>query len=407
MDFLKWYKNKVESGEEEPPPELWDDIQNDLDIDQVYKRLEKSLARDRREVWLWRATAAAGILLLLATGALLLFLPDQQSQFAREEKSPSQKQDTIHVADPVQSPEGEEIRMATLTGRPAQTRSQEEPHDGITTTVILPETENEDNSFPKETGKEGYAEFDNEFENIPQPSYILPETEYTPVTPKLAIEERPSLPENPQPPEEKGGPFSRFTVSMNGEIANTWLVNNKTMEGMDPKEFTATQATFTGNYGFGLATNLSERWDLIGQFSLTRQQGQNYQEYIQGQYVSNNISLEYFDVALRARYYPFRENTHHSFSAGLYNGFLKSASQKTGQQTHNIASEYTDNDLGIIAGYEYQASLSDHFTLGTGIFLRSGLRNVFSGNDQISSNLNQSYNTSFNISLSVGYTFSL
>ncbi|MFW5754775.1 MAG: PorT family protein, partial [Marinilabiliaceae bacterium] len=120
MDFLKWYKNKIESGEEEPPPELWDDIQNDLDIDQVYKRLEKSLARDRREVWLWRATAAAGILLLLATGALLLFLPDQQSQFAREEKSPSQKQDTIHVADPVQSPEGEEIRMATLTGRPAQ-----------------------------------------------------------------------------------------------------------------------------------------------------------------------------------------------------------------------------------------------------------------------------------------------
>ena len=408
MDFLKWYKNKVESGEEEPPPELWDDIQNDLDIDKVYQRLEKSLNRDRREVWLWRATAAAGILLLLATGALLLFSPDQQSQFAREEKSPSQKQDTTHVAEPVQSPEGEEIRMATLTGRPAQIRSQEKTHDGITTTVILPETENnEEISLPRETGKEGYAKFEHEFENIPQPSYQLSETKYIPVTHKLALEERPSLPEDTYQPEKKDGPFTTFTVSVNGEIANTWLVNNKTIEGMDPNEFTATRATFTGNYGLGVETNLSERWDLIGQLSLTRQQSQNYQEYIQGQYVSNNINLEYFDVALRARYYPFRKNRNHSFSTGLYNGFLKSASQKTGQQTQNIASEYTDTDFGVIAGYEYRAPLSENITLGTGVFLRSGLKNVFSGNEMISSNLNQSFNTSFNFSLSVGYTFSL
>ena len=407
MDFLKWYKNKVESGEEEPPPELWDDIQNDLDIDKVYQRLEKSLNRDRREVWLWRATAAAGILLLLATGALLLFAPHQEPQMARQEQPQSQQNDTSRIIEPLLPSEGKEFRMATLEHQPVQIRPGKKEHDNISTTLLLPGMENEQNSLREESGQEGFAAFEHEFENIPQPSYHLPETGYTPVTPKLALKERPSLPEDPYQPEKKGGPFTTFTVSVNGEIANTWLVNNKTIKGMDPSEFTATRATFTGNYGLGVETNLSERWDLIGQLSLTRQQSQNYQEYIQGQYVSNNINLEYFDVALRARYYPFRKNRNHSFTAGLYNGFLKNASQKTGQQTQNIASEYTDTDFGVIAGYEYRASLSDHITLGTGVFLRSGLKNVFSGNEMISSNLNQSYNTSFNFSLSVGYTFSL
>ncbi len=407
MDFLKWYKNKVESGEEEPPPELWDNIQNDLDIDLVYQRLEKSLERDRREVWLWRATAAAGILLLLATGTLLLFFPGQEPQMAREEQSQSPKNDTLRVIEPVLTSEGKEIRMATLERQPVQIKSQEEEHDDISTTLILPVPESEKNALPRESSQQGFAAFEHEFENIPQPSYHLPEVEYTPVTPRLAMEERPSLPEDLYQPEEKDGPFSKFTVAVNGEIANTWLINNKTIEGMDPDEFTATRATFTDNYGLGLETNLSERWDLIGQLSLTRQQSQNYQEYIQGQYVSNNINLEYFDVVLRTRYYPFRKNMNHAFSAGVYNGFLKSASRKTGQETHDVASEYTDTDFGIIAGYEYRAYLSDHITLGTGIFLRSGLKNVFAGNQMISSNLNQSYNTSVNFSLSVGYTFSL
>ncbi|MGM0376050.1 MAG: outer membrane beta-barrel protein [Bacteroidota bacterium] len=410
MDFLKWYKNKVESGEEEPPPELWDEIQNDLDIDLVYKRLEKSLARDKREVWLWRATAAAGILLLLATGALLLFSPEQQTQFARDEEPQSQQKDTMRIVEPHQSPE-EEVRMASLVSQPARTKPLQEEHDAISTVLIVPESKGEEFSRPQEQGDEALTGFDHEFEhefkNIPQPSYHLPETEYTPVTPELSLRERPSLPEKNFQPEEKSGPFSTFTVSVNGEIANTWVVNNKTIEGMNPDELTATQATFNGNYGIGLETNLSPRWDLIGQLSLTRQQGQNYQEYIQGQYVSNNINLEYFDVALRARYYPLRDNMHHSFSAGLYNGFLKSASRKTGRRSQNITSEYTDTDFGVVAGYEYRASLSDHITLGTGIFLRSGLKNVFSGNQMISSNLNQSYNTSVNFSLSVGYTFSL
>ncbi|MFO8001059.1 MAG: PorT family protein [Marinilabilia sp.] len=410
MDFLKWYKNKIESANEEPPPEIWEEIQNDLDIDQVYERLEESLAKDRRKVWLWRASAAAGILLLISAGTLMLFSPQPQQEenaIAQKEEQAVEPSDSVRTIQPDLLPF--DSKVARLEKQPSEEKEDIQINQNIETPgkVLVDIQESDTAQEQEQEMDENKPDLEYEFTPSGKTEFAFSEPGLTPVNSGLT---EPTgltspLPEAKPIGEEKA--FSKFTVVASGEIANTWLVNNKTLEGMDPNEFTATRPTFTSNYGFGLETNLSGRWDLVSQISLTRQQGQNYEEYIQGHYVSNNTNLEYFDVSLRARYQPFRENMYHTLSAGLYNGFLKSASQHTDGETNDITPEYTGTDFGIIAGYEYRAPLSDHLTLGTGIFLRTGLKNVFSGNEMISSNLNQSYNTSFNFSLSLGYTFSL
>jgi hypothetical protein len=410
MDFLNWYKNKIESANEEfeLPEELWDDIQNDLDIDLVHRRLNNSLTKDRQKAWLWRGSVAAGILLLLSLGSIYLFTPYSN-----------------HT--PIAQNEYETIQSDTIL-KPAQTIDIIIPiiQPGITDVSLIAEN---NASLSKKTGiklsetlstSQPYSAYsitasnsdritNNLMGSIETTKFVLPKPKYT--APPINLSANNTFvyehPASAQKILENRQPFSKITIALTGEFANTWLLNNKTLEGLQPQEFTATQPTYSRNYGLSVAANINNKWDIVSQLKLARDNSQTYHEYIHGKYVSNTINLEYFDVALTGRYHPFSNNPEHAFSTGLYTGLLQKATQNINGSTSNITSDYANIDFGLIAGYEYQTPLSDQITLGAGLFYRMGLKNVFSGNKIVAADLNRSYNTSFNFSLSIGYTISL
>lgn len=54
MDFLKWYKNKIESGNLEPPESVWENVQDQLDIDHSWQKINAHLeqkATVKRQFW--------------------------------------------------------------------------------------------------------------------------------------------------------------------------------------------------------------------------------------------------------------------------------------------------------------------------------------------------------------------
>jgi hypothetical protein len=418
MDFLKWYKNTIESGQELPPEELWDDIQNDLDIDMVYNRIEKSLKKDRQKIWLRRASAAAGILLFLSAGIWLLNQSKQavtptvvQNNKSEKEEDSLQKAKINIPTDSLQYRRIAEFKENEIDGDTVKTEKLISPHNDISPQKIVKVTtlfatkdtsDNKNNAIAKQ-------KFDVRFNTMASTEFVLPEQKYTDIQEKLITELSLNEPEK-HPHENKlslSGIFSKLTFSADGEFANTWLINKKTIEGLDPQELTATKPTFNNNYGFSIAGSLNDRWEMVSSFTVTRQNGQQYKEYYHGKYVSNSINLDYMDIALKARYKPFRNNLNHALSAGIYSGFLQNATQTINGETTNITSDYTNTDFGLVAGYQYLAPVSRNITVGAGLFYRMGLKNVFAGNQMVNSSLNHSTNTSFNFSLSVGYTFSL
>ncbi len=422
MDFLKWYKNKIESAGEEPPESLWEDIQNDLDIDLVYSRLEQSLDNKRRNLFFWRASAAASLLLLLSVSTWMFFSPsDREMSVAQNEEFLPKRTDSIQLPSdeirimqlPLQDHETAVAKFETFSGEEPDSINTINTNTAALTEELRATDSRPDQSNTDETQKIISQKLSPRFADnnlsMSDPKYSMPSE-------KPEFNNYVTAIQNNEPNNNEGRiteqrddhkPLSRFTIALNGEYANTWLVNNKTIEGLRPQELTATRPTFSGNYGFSLSANLSQRWDIVSRIGLSSQYGQNYNEYFQGKYVSNSISLEYFDITLAGRYRPFREDLNHSFSAGIYNGFLKNARQSIDGNTISITSDYTDTDFGLMAGYEYRTPLADNITLGAGISYRMGMKNVFAGNELISSNLNRSANTSFNFSLSIGYTFSL
>ena len=68
MDFLKWYKYSVESGDQEPPESVWENIQDELDIEQSWQVINQHLSlktvRQRNTV----LAIAASLLVLISVG---------------------------------------------------------------------------------------------------------------------------------------------------------------------------------------------------------------------------------------------------------------------------------------------------------------------------------------------------
>lgn len=85
MNFLKWYKNIFESNELDPPPETWGQIQDQLDIDNSWQVIDKTLHTRARPALRIRIAAAASLLILVAAGASWIYISSLQNTGPGEE----------------------------------------------------------------------------------------------------------------------------------------------------------------------------------------------------------------------------------------------------------------------------------------------------------------------------------
>ena len=130
------------------------------------------------------------------------------------------------------------------------------------------------------------------------------------------------------------------------------------------------------------------------------QNKQQYNEYINGKYVTSALELDYYTIALQGKY---RFPTKHTMIFGGYFGLMKTAKQSVEEEIFVLDNEYSNYDYGLIVGYEYPISLSRRFTFSPGLFAKVGLNNVFAGNEYIPFYLNKTQNASINLSFSVAY----
>ncbi|GEM_PF-1808779 len=112
-DFHQWYASRIENPQEEPSEQVWNNIQDELDIDQSWQRISERLDRSwrKRTRELFTAIAAAALLLF----ALQIFLPsaDDTAFQPREKTNVAQKQETgTQKHDKQQKPSKEEGQKA-------------------------------------------------------------------------------------------------------------------------------------------------------------------------------------------------------------------------------------------------------------------------------------------------------
>ena len=90
MDFLKWYKNKIESNNQEPPENIWGNIQDELDIEESWLFIKTHLNKKSYINRQYLFAAAATILFFILAGGYWFFKP-QLKQYKIEQLSENNK----------------------------------------------------------------------------------------------------------------------------------------------------------------------------------------------------------------------------------------------------------------------------------------------------------------------------
>lgn len=390
MDFDKWYRTEIESNQEDPPGALWDSIQDDLDTDLVWLRLSGNLPARRVPIWATLGMAAS-VALLVGFAAWFFWVgefaaPGPAPMAAEQAGAPAQESTTIITSTNQKT----ESHKPVLALEPAPSKNKA---FGVSPSLVV--FEEEEKTIFVARSEVIYIIPSKPAGEIASASAAKTNIE---TSPRSNLEAEFLAAINP----ERTAPT--FSIGVVGQFANTWLLNQKTIRGLQSQELTNTNASFGKNFGITTFVPLSERSGFKSELFLFSQSRQNYNEYIAGKYALTALELNYTSITLQYSQRFGRGFSPHMLSLGVYAGALLQARYFEGSTAQKVKDQYSNTDLGLVAGYEYFIPVSGQLFLGTGIFARYGLTNAFSGDQEIPAYLNRTRNAAFVFSLSLNYS---
>jgi hypothetical protein len=383
MRIEKWYKSVVESNKENPPESVWEGVQDAIDIDMVWSRIETELGAKRQKNSFLPIAAAASVFLAIGVTGLLFFLtPTKELVPLAEQNTLLEEQTNLEIQK-----EDSKVLPPSIAGAdisPARTIAP----------VGLPYAQTIEHQ--KEIEYELIASADNE-----QALALLPLAARS-IPVQIANEKVLAVDAyQPLAKLDNSNPLlASVYIGLTGQLGNTWVLSSKTLSGLQSDEFTATSLTFGKNVGLQAGANLNSKWAMHTDFLWISQNRQQYNEYLNGKYVSSLMEFDYYTFTALAKY-QFRPR--HLLVTGGYLGLMQSANQIINGKFDALDDEYSRWDYGLILGYEHPIPLGSRFTISTGAFMKVGLNNIFTGNEIVPYYLNKTQNISFNLSLSVSY----
>lgn len=396
--FTEWYKQKIESNPYDPPESVWNNIHDELDIENVWQRITYELHHEKRKV-LQRTipyAAAAAILLLL----LLLnpFKPQRSYELANSELN----KNFPRLNQPVKQKKNIRGEDYIAQRGISKEQSSADAAADLSTPAINPAASV---TASTETKKEESESAVSELQKLntlqanidaPLPQTMIAENNLPGSKPAIASKE-----------EEKAQP--KFYAGLSGELGKSWLLSNKTIYSITESPYSSANPASESAYGFMGGVKLNDKWSVELAAFFNNNSGQIYKEYMEGQLVTNQISLNYSTFNIKGRYKIISKTLNlpvsHNLMFGTYMGYLNNASQSIDSETSNIRPDYRNYDLGLLIGYEIDSQILPNYTLSTGIQIDPGLINIYKGNEELPASFNQTYNASIGINITIKRSF--
>jgi len=385
--FTEWYKQQIESNPYDPPESVWNNIHNELDVDNVWQRISSHLQKEQRRELIPYLAAASAILLFF------LFYPFQNKQ-------------SYNLAENEISRNLPKITVPSEQGKTKSLYTEEDARTPEEFASSAFNTLNTEDYFSMAVNREESQGIErtttsNKFTKLNKRSSGLTEVQYKPIL----ASHQPNNPEKKEAQQEEEKYKPQFYAGVSGELGKSWLLSNKTIYSMTSSPFSSANPSDESVFGFNGGVKLSERWAFELGASFNGNKGQIYKEYTDGQLVTNQISLNYSSLNIKGKYKFISKTSNlpvsHNLVFGTYLGYLSNADQKIESISNNIKSDYKNYDLGLILGYEIDAHILPNYTLSTGVQIDPGLINIYKGNEELPASFNRTYNASIGINISI------
>ena len=391
VNFDTHYRGLVNSGSVEPPGHVWEALAADLAVDAVWSNISEDLdlAGVTRLENISFATSVG-----IALVALLLLIrpisgpplerPLQQSQ-ATETEVPQ----TFHIeTNPVISDSEllpEERDMSTASGVVVARQSNQ----GIT--ALSGPVQH----AASESGWESQMNMPIDFqkEGILLSGSDLQLIEMRPIQTSFEFIAQPAP--------------SRGFAGIVGSLQNTWLLNDKTLTGFSPQELHTTKAVFTRQFGITAGSRLKRHFTIAGELFFSSNYSQNYEEYQNGQYVTNVVDVDYTKLNLILEADLSRNeyaNGHTALILGPSVGLLTRATETLDGVNVDATQSYNRYMVGVVAGVQRNFNIIPQIQAYGGFRLSYGLTNIYGGTTSVPAAFRSTHPAAINLTLGLRYS---
>lgn len=388
---------KSEKGEVRifPDDDMWEWIQDDLDIQDIWGRIDLTLERrDRIQKIVKSAMKSIFAILLLASVSIaaitLMQKPDSQNNFIALQQEyteePAKK-------DIVESPQQEE-QAATMT-KPRLAINKYSPNS------IRPLT---DFNGVVNNGRTGISEV-----QILEPTISM-------------MEEMKKRNGNDDSSDGDPGEWwaaadmsskdvQGFYVGGIGGVKNQWLLSASTINSFKQQEPAYPVAVFSQTYGVSAGMVVNDKFNVQSDMFFITKNGLKQVDYEAGHSIAKEIQFGYYKLGLSGVFkkkmlkkskLPVTNN----FVLGVYGGWLRSGELIVDQElVSDISNDYRNGDFGLVGGYELSFLAGNHFAIAPGFRYHQGLMNIYKGTEEVPAEFNRTLNTSFELNLGLRYLF--
>lgn len=444
-ESAEWYKKWLSGLTESPPESVWENISEELDLDEVWDKVSdelpvKPLVPQYEYPVLSRIGSAgrwavAVVMLVLLTTPipeqLSSILPVSESlpeikttpedpsknsdQFAEIQTEDTDGRDQVKETDTYNKKEERRNNTSyTPSNALAENQSttiQSQDHDDL---YINREPSNifdaqqATNGIAAHEPREARQDVAGNVTLLPAPESLLAEISQIEAG-IIAVNDQAdrieSAPGELRKTSEKRK--IRFEVGVLSNLNNVWLLNRETQEGLRSQSLIDTRSTYGTDIGAFVHLSTRQKDGVQVEFYALSETGQSYNAYIDALYQTKTIRLEYYKMQILYRRLIFNRFSFLSVYAlgGGYLSRLNNAELSIGSSHENVTNQYSSLDYGLTVGLETVIPISRRLQLSPGIRAFYGTRNIFEGNQYLTSDLLPTNSASVGISMAFRYKF--
>ena len=456
-EFENIVSNKLNQLDENPPSGVWDNISDELDLQDVWNNISNEL--DVQEVWqnidskltviarrqTFVKVASFAALLLLLIGSSFLFVKPTDKHLGRlvsdyplvknnyselaqvklKNGSPSSDLTTVSEKKAKSSKQVAKSKKATKSkkelkkeakknlnstkqnlsnGAIATNRSYKRKAKGHASKKTI-NPKSEENQLPLI----GFGS------NAHPIAVIQPFNMFTMLQPDSEETTMARLNQNTLSHPAKDAGYTPKCVDRTGYLivgssytySNTWILNSISSSSYERNSLNQTNISFGYVYSLFIGYHLSSRLTLQSECLINNKQEQSYIEYREGKRVYENLEINYTQVNLLAKKtnpQVLFNNLPASFNyiGGIQYGYMKSINETENGVTSSVSENYKKNNYSLVLGFEYQIMLNRSFSIFAGLRADVGLNNLYVGNTS-NSKPNKTYNTSIGLNSGIAY----
>ncbi len=387
---------------QELPNEYWIDMNDSLDIETVWKRLEKH--PKRRPFIFWWKVAGWLLLIGLFTGQLINYskLSNNTPIIANIQHKKDVSNEKLKNKNQIVTSDNQKKNVKSLNKKTNYKINQEKEVNSKKTTSQKKSTNKSAKRPTTRTKNKILTGKNNNSSYIIDPIKVrkietLPtqQDKLTQLIKTNSIDNIPYL------------STRRFTIGIIGIVDNTWISDSDTRLGFSQNSLVYNNIVFSPSIGVFINYDLKRNNSINSELFLNSTQKTVNNLFIEGELTRKESKIEYFKSNfLIAKNVPFGKRTINAvqFSAGGYIAFMRKSSihyfKNSGVTSKST--NYKSFDYGVVASISHQINLR-RFVFNYGIHSSYGFNNIFKGSTNIPSYLNKTHNINYGAHLKLGY----